>query len=390
MAGSQRITFRRYPGVRGVVSNTRKTPDGKPDVCFYIRYKDHAGKLVEEKVGWASEGINANVAYQIRQERLRQLRLGDEVIPLHKKRKQQLRLSEFFWEKYIPHAEASKKPKSVRREKELFRLWIEPVVGDKPLNKLSPFDVEAVKMRMQDNGRSPRTIQYAVAVLRHVINVAKQWGFFSGENPASGTVKIPDNKRLRYLTPDEAEILLEAVKKKSRQLYEMCLISLHAGLRFGEIANLRWADIDMVNGFITVRDPKNKTVRHVPMTSTLKQMFRAKQWGGPDELVFKSRTGGKITSVPATFSRVVDELGLNKGVRDPRYKVTFHTLRHTYGSWLVQQGVPIYTVQQLMGHKSISMTERYSHLSAEAQKKAVERIERMLDGVGRVLKLGEG
>jgi len=64
-------------------------------------------------------------------------------------------------------------------------------------------------------------------------------------------------------------------------------------------------------------------------------------------------------------------------VQDPRMKVCFHTLRHTFGSWLVMAGVPIYTVKELMGHKTLAMTERYAHLAAEAQRQAVKEIEKV-------------
>ena len=82
---------------------------------------------------------------------------------------------------------------------------------------------------------------------------------------------------------------------------------------------------------------------------------------------------------PKTFSRVVESLGLNKGVTDPRHKVTFHTLRHTFASWLVSSGTSLYTVKELLGHKTSAMVERYSHLSQEAQRQAVGVIPSIMD-----------
>jgi integrase family protein len=71
----------------------------------------------------------------------------------------------------------------------------------------------------------------------------------------------------------------------------------------------------------------------------------------------------------------VEKLGLNAGVNDPRQKVVFHTLRHTFASWLVQKGVPLHTVAELMGHRSIAMTQRYAHLSPESLRNAVNLLQ---------------
>ena len=84
---------------------------------------------------------------------------------------------------------------------------------------------------------------------------------------------------------------------------------------------------------------------------------------GPSDLVFKNRKGEKIKEISNAFSRTVNELGFNDDIEDKRYKVCFHTLRHTFASWLVEGGTDLYAVQKPMGHSTISMTERYAHLS---------------------------
>jgi site-specific recombinase XerD len=91
-------------------------------------------------------------------------------------------------------------------------------------------------------------------------------------------------------------------------------------------------------------------------------------------LVFISTVVTKIDSVSKSFSRAIETLGFNNGIDDHRQKVVFHTLRHTYASWLVMSGVDLYTVQKLMGHSTISMTERYSHLAPDHLKKAVKML----------------
>ena len=94
--------------------------------------------------------------------------------------------------------------------------------------------------------------------------------------------------------------------------------------------------------------------------------------------VFKTKNGTKIKEVSNAFARVVDILKLNEGITDNRQKVVFHTLRHTYASWLTQLGTDLYVVQKLMGHSSFAMTQRYAHLAPELLKKAVINFEEML------------
>ena len=111
------------------------------------------------------------------------------------------------------------------------------------------------------------------------------------------------------------------------------------------------------------------------MTDEVRNLLENRKKAASTELVFVSQKGEQITEVSRTFDRIVDSLGFNKNVSDSRKKVVFHTLRHTYASWLVMSGADLYTVQRLMGHSTIAMTERYSHLSPNHFKKAVSNFE---------------
>ena len=93
------------------------------------------------------------------------------------------------------------------------------------------------------------------------------------------------------------------------------------------------------------------------------------------ELVFKNRKGKKIREISDSFDRAVEKLKFNKGVKDRRLKATAHTLRHTFASWQAMRGVPLPTLQKLMGHKDVSMTMRYSHLLPDVERKAVLDLE---------------
>lgn len=108
------------------------------------------------------------------------------------------------------------------------------------------------------------------------------------------------------------------------------------------------------------------------MTDRVKDMFRSLPEG--KGLVFPSDTGSRIAQMSKTFERAVEELGFNKEVLDKRKKVTFHTLRHTFASRLVQRGIDLYVVKDLMGHSTLALTERYSHVNDENRRAAVEKL----------------
>ena len=200
-----------------------------------------------------------------------------------------------------------------------------------------------------------------------------------GDNPARKVEKPKvDNRRIRFLTHEEADKLLANLKGKSQQLHEIALLSLHCGPRAGEIFDLTWGCINLDSGSIALLDTKSGKNRTVYMTEPVKKMLSRKNPRQPTDLVFTDRKGNRINEVSNSFARAVTELKLNEGIEDRRLKVYFHTLRHTFASWLVQNGVDLYTVKELMGHSTLAMTERYSHLAKGNLKNAVSKFEKSL------------
>lgn len=377
----------------GVYSREHQTRfhQGKPDICYDICYKKD-GKLIWEKVGWASEGNSPVLAEQIRADRVRAIRFGD-ALPKEKAK------APFFKDaatKYIKWA--LENHKSGKDEEARYKHHLSPEFDDKRLDEISPFDIEKFKSkaakggrisRKDDKGRkakkqpglSPQTIKHCIALIRQIYNQTNNWGDYDGPNPVKA-VKMPTvrNSRERFLTPNEAHLLLEEIKVRSKTTHDIALLSLHCGMRAGEILNLKGQDIDLQHGIIHIRDPKNGQARTANMTKAAREILQGRMPDSQDHYIFKDkRHDDKIKQISQAFSKVVDAMGLNQGVTDPLQKVTFHTLRHTFASWLALQNESLLTIAELLGHKTLAMVKRYAHLMPDQKKEATLKLEKMFE-----------
>lgn len=401
--GINRVAMKRerikYPGVYERKSDTRKH-SGKPDVCFDITYK-RDGKKIWEKVGWVSEGYSAKVASEIRANRIRTIRHGEE-LPKDKTK------APYFKEvakKYTEWVEGNKSREG-RDDKNLYKNHLKQRFEEKRINEIKSLDLERLKNDLIKEGLALGTVKHCLILFRQMFNKAVVWGMYEGGNPIKG-VKLPtlQNQRERFLSHEEADLLLKELKvdqsrtrnpgdKADPQLHDMALLSLHCGLRAGEIFNLKGQDIDLDNGLINISDPKNKESRKAFMTNAVNEMLKSRKPESPDEYVFKERKrsaasedsrgkvkkqDGKIDSVSAAFGMAVKRLGLNNGITDNRQKVTFHTLRHTFASWLALQGETILTIKELLGHKTLAMTTRYAHLMPDQKRCATLNLEKVFN-----------
>ncbi len=381
-----------FPGVRYRNHRTRKH-GVKFDHYFAIYYQLN-GKRKEEGVGWASNGWTPKVTFGLLSELQNNQRTGkgpqtlaekreleDERRRIKKQEKKRLKknaitFGQFFEDTYYPIAQVNKKRESYRKEDEHYKKWLKPVLGHIPLKKIYPLHLERVKKNMLSAERSPRSIEYVMATFRQVWNMARRDSVVDRESP-SKQVKRPkiNNKRIRFFTHDEADALLGELESRSVQLHNITLLSLHCGLRASEIFRLKWGCVHLDRGVLDVLDGKGTKDRTAYLTEETKEMFERLEPRGPNDLVFPDRNRKRIRKISNAFSKAVDELKLNDGVEDRRQKVVFHTCRHSYASWIVQGGESLYTVQKLMGHSTLSQTERYSHLAEENLEGAIRRFE---------------
>ncbi|MDD1775976.1 MAG: site-specific integrase, partial [Candidatus Methanomethylicus sp.] len=329
-------------------------------------------------VGWKSEGFSLEGAQAVRAERMKAIRQGQNVKILSGPKKAPL--FKELAEAYIQWARENKAG-GARDDISRYHKHLAPRFNHLRIDEISALALEKMKGELRRQGLSLGSIEHCLKLFRQIINKAKLWGLYEGENPIKG-VKIPNaqNGRIRFLSYDEARKLLEELEKVSLQVHDMALISLHTGMRAGEIFNMKVYDIDLKNCIIDIPDSKNKQSRKAFMTEGVKAILRGRANGKPMDYVFKSSKGGRVMEVSDSFARVVERLGFNEGIQDRRYKITFHSLRHTFASWLALQGEALLTIKELLGHKSLEMTLRYAHLMPDQKRDAVARMERALGG----------
>jgi integrase len=372
----------KHPGVR-----FREHPDRKhgikKDKYFVIRYQLN-GKTKSEGLGWSSAGWTEQKAVETLADIKRNIRIGKGPQSLEEQRAiakdertRQTREGMLFQDAWKIYEKSAIK-KSINRDNQLIDKWIKPVIGEIALPEVSAFHLEKIRSKMIKAKLAPRTCHYAMAVIRGIFNFCIKRGLFVGMNPVKSiSLKTYDNRRTRFLSLDEANSLLSVIKTKSLNTWRMTIVSLLAGLRFGEIAGLQWKDINTGNGTITILDPKNARTRHAPMTHTLKTLFDEMIPGRPEDLIFPDRNGNRQVQISDTFNRSVEKLGLNNGINDRRQRICFHSIRHSFASWLAIEGADMLVIKELLGHRDLSTTQRYSHLSKSKLRSAAEGLDKI-------------
>ncbi len=371
-SGEKRVKTR-FAGVYTREILNKRT--GKPDVAFDINYRDQDGKKVWQLVGYKSDGVNAPFANQKRGAILDGITRGEK--PKRQRQGNGLTYAgawAIYSEKWLPNLA---RPDD---EKGRYEWYLKDTLGHRRLDAISPVDLEDLKRGLFARNLAPATVRLILGDVRRVYRKLAAWGLYDGAIPTDA-VKIPkpDNARTRFLTEKDALKLLAALKKRSETWHTIAFLSLYTGMRKGEVLALRGEHLDFAGGRILVKDAKTGS-RAVHMTDEIRAVLETIVPDAETGLLFPARNGkGQIRlDVGSSFKRAVADAELNKGITDRRHKVVFHTLRHTFCSWLAKAGVPLFTIGELVGHSSVEMTKRYSHLCPDTTRSAAAKIGPML------------
>jgi len=309
-------------------------------------------------------------------------------------------LEAFLDQHYEPWATANLKgaAETMQRLRVTFKPFLQTKLAD-----ITPFAIERWRTARAAQGVTRATINRDVTCLRAALSKAVAWRQVKTHPMADVRPFKTDTRAVvRFLSPDEEKALRKALtarddtRRAEREsanawrrergypewpalgtytdhLHPLVLLALHTGLRRGELFGLRWRDIDLAGQRLTVHGDgaKSGQTRHVPLNTEAVAVLNT--WRGdttrdPAALVFPSPADAdtKLEDIKSAWLKLARSASLQN--------FRFHDLRHTFASKLVQRGVDLNTVRELLGHADIKMVLRYAHLAPEHTAMAVEKL----------------
>jgi len=250
------------------------------------------------------------------------------------------------------------------------------VYGDMQLKRFNTAIVDQLQTDLINKGYKPASNNKVTNLVKHMLNKAVEWEMVT-EDILKRVRKVKplkdSGKRLRYLTIEEVQTL---ISKCDAHLQPIVITALNTGMRKGEILSLQWeSNIDLKHGFILLDQgmTKNGNRREIPINDTLRGVLQGltRRLDIP-HVFYDQGTGKPFKNIKRSFNTALRRAG----IRD----FHFHDLRHTFASHLVMAGVDLTTVSRLLGHKSLNMTLRYSHLSPGHLNNAVNILDKALNG----------
>ena len=324
---------------------------------FYMDYRDAEGKRVQKVVKHAQ---NASQAGQALQATVRDMLSATYGLQRREAMISFFQLADLYMENY------SKVQKRSWKSDDCYIKSLKRHFGDKQLSKICQFEVEAYVTARINGGLRSSSVNREVACLKKMFNKARDWGYMQS-NPAEKVGYFSEKEFIkeRILTGDEERLLLAS---SPAHLKRIILAALNTGMRRAEILTLRWEDVDLEKRLIRLAHTKSGKIRVIPIgPDLLLLLMELRTTTNSNPYVFvNARTGTSYRDIKRAFQTACKKAKVES--------LRFHDLRHTFASRLVERGVDIVTVKELLGHSTIRMTERYTHSRMDLKRNAVERL----------------
>ena len=271
---------------------------------------------------------------------------------------------------------ASRK-RSAKDDRSILRVHLLPAFGGLPLREITTKRVDA--FRAEKSTLADKTVSNILTLLIAMLNQGVELGWLAKPPKIRKPRVVSCEEDFKYLRdPDEIQRFLAAAYQEDAQTHVLYATALYTGLRQGELAGLRWADVDFERRMIQVArsfdgPTKSGRTRHVPILDPLLPILRGWRLRAPGLLVFANRDGRMFGRSARAFQEVLHRAlkragfpeRTGRGGRVERH-IVFHSLRHTFASHWVMGGGDIFRLQRILGHQSIAMTMRYAHLAPDA------------------------
>lgn len=366
----------KYEGVFYRESTVRK-PGQPVDRTYAVCYRDAAGKLCWHTVGRHSTGIRAAYASQVRRALLEEVAAGKNPGQIRSYTVGEAVDAYLAW--------ATGEGKRTGPDLNRYDIHLRAALHAVPVAAVTPQMLTDLKKRLGQT-LGDQSLRHCFGLLRRAVNHVCDAHGLAISNPFAvrrgGSFQLPraENAAVRFLTPEEAHSLLGKLKtRRAMQVHDMALLSLKTGMRATEIFSIQGQGLDDAASLIHFR-AKGGAMQHVHAPASILAKLRAYN-RAPGEFIFQSRAGGPLRwGISETFDRAAIACHLNDGITDSRRKVRFHTMRHTFASWLAQSGqVTLQELMELLRHERIEMTLRYAHLIPGHQRDKLRIIDELLD-----------
>ena len=268
-------------------------------------------------------------------------------------------------DRYITDILPNKRPSTTRSQRQQLEWWRNALKGCK-LDEVTPIMVAGYRDKLAKR-IGPATVNRYLAALSHTFTVAtKDWGWCYN-NPLRNVRRLREPRgRVRYLSDEERHRLLAACQmSRNPHLHTLVVLALSTGARRGELLGLRWNNVDLDRGVITLHETKNGERRMLPLMGYALELMRSKGIGQIklDSLVFPGPRRSKPTHIRTAWNTALRRANLDD--------FRFHDLRHSCASYLAMGGASLAEIAEVLGHKDLDVTRRYAHLSQEHTRKLV-------------------
>ena len=345
----------------------RITPTGRKS--YLVRYRFGGGRSARQRkfrIGYHGSPWSTDAARKEAMRILSEAAHGKDPADARAAERQRTTFAAYS-ERYIEeYAIPKKKASSVVEDQRLLRITLVPTLGQRNMRDLNHSDISRLHASLS---KTPYKANRCVALLSKMFSLAEQWGIRERHtNPCRDITKYKERRRERFLSPEEIKRLAETLdgscdRGVNPQSIAIIRLLMLTGARKSEIIGLEWHEVDLPRRRLAKKDSKTGQ-KVIPISQPAADIIQNIPRLSGSPFVFPAARGqGHFQGLTKDWLAIRSEAGLED--------VRLHDLRHTFASISIERGVPIAVLSRILGHASITTTERYAHLADDPLHEAV-------------------
>lgn len=348
----------------------RITPTGRKS--YLVRYRVGGGRSAQQRkfrIGFHGSPWTVDAARKEAMRVLTEAAHGKDPADARALERQRTTFAAFSKRYIDEYATPKKKASSVAQDQLLMRVTLLPMLGQRNIRDITYADISKLHASLS---KTPYKANRCIALLSKMFSLAEQWGVRDRHsNPCRDITKYKERRRERFLSPDEIKRLAETLDRScdrgvNPQSIAIIRLLLLTGARKSEIIGLEWSEVDLPRRRLAKKDSKTGQ-KVIPISQPAADIIQRIPRLGDSPFVFPAARGnGHFQGLTKDWLNMRSRAGLED--------VRLHDLRHTFASISIERGVPIAVLSRILGHASITTTERYAHLADDPLRGAVDEV----------------